>query len=188
MSFRMHALGLTSLIWLFSSAAEAQTVQAKNVPVEAAGTKLPVKIGETVWVTVAQGWELKGRVTAFTPTTIEINNETKTQQLNVTEIRRIAKPDSLKNGFLIGAAVGVLSGVGYTVDAMNPKASGGAKAGFAVFNIAIGVGIYGSLGRWLDKRSEGRQTIYEKPAPSTNVEVRPIVSRRGLGLGGSIRW
>jgi hypothetical protein len=171
------ALSLTPLVCSFSSPAQAQAPPGPNV-----------KVGDTVWVTVAQDREVKGLVTNITPTAIEVRGETGTQQLNLVEVRKISKPDSLKNGFLIGAAVGVASGIGYAYDSAAPDASEGSKAGYAVFSAALGVAMYGSLGRWIDKRNEGRQIVYEKPASSTHVALSPIVSRRALGLGGSIRW
>jgi hypothetical protein len=177
----------------FASHAQAQDRQAGNTQADASApsSRLPVKMGQTVWVTVIDGWEVKGVVSDIAATTIDVSGEAGTKHLNVSEIRRVAKRDSVKNGFLIGAAVAVLPAL--AVGALSEEEFGGnpsssERAGAVAGAFGIGVAVYGGIGALIDHFIEGRRTIYEKPRAQATLQVTPIVTRGGVGLGGSIRW
>jgi hypothetical protein len=138
---------------------------------------LPVKLGQIVWVTTSEGLDMKGFVSAISPTTLEISGEAGTRQFAVAETRRIAKRDGNRNGFLIGAGFGVLPFLLSSADATGVELIAG---------VAFGSAIWGGIGALIDNAIEGRQTIYTRPAPA--VELGPVVSRSGVGLRGTIRW
>ena len=89
------------------------TLAAAQEPVKSfdqLGTRL--KIGDTVWVTDAQGREIKGRVASFAPDAVGVDANG-AQVLRADEVRAVEhrRPDSLANGALIGLGVGFGAGV-----------------------------------------------------------------------------
>lgn len=164
------AAALIAPAGLFASSAQAQ---------ETPSGRLPVKMGQAVWVTSSEGWEVRGVISDISAATIDVSGEAGTKRLNVTDIRRVATRDSLKNGFWIGASVGAVPALALGSGRVSAKA-----AGFFVFGSLL----YGGVGMLIDHAIEGRRTIYERSSTAAAIQVGPIVTRRGVGLGGTIRW
>ena len=70
-----------------------------------------LKVGDAVWVTDAQGREVKGRITSFAPAAIGVDANV-ARVLRADEIRAVEhlRRDSLWNGALIGLSVGLGAG------------------------------------------------------------------------------
>jgi hypothetical protein len=152
---------------------------------------LPVKLGQIVWVTTSEGLDMKGFVSAITPTTLEISGEAGTRQFVVAETRRIAKRDGNRNGFLIGAAIGALpwmlgAAAGDDENCDNKEICLRFTTGMLVTTGLISGAIWGGVGALIDTFIEGRETIYTRPAPA--LALAPVVSRSGVGVRASIRW
>lgn len=176
---RTTSLLATVILLAATSVASAQT---STRPV-------PVRLGQTVWVTTGEGLDMKGVVSAVTPTTLDISGEAGTRQFVVAETRRIAKRDGNRTGFLIGAAIGALpflagaaSGEGENCDSKVYCYSSGQVLAMAAFSAAL----WGGVGALIDNSIEGRETIYTRPSPV--LQVAPVVTRSGVGVRAAIRW
>ena len=69
--------------------------------------KTRLKPGDTIWITDAQGREVKGRITSLSPESLALNAKGAPvfSATDVTTIR-LRESDSLRNGALIGLAIG----------------------------------------------------------------------------------
>ncbi len=150
---------------------------------------LPIRLGQTVWVTTSEGLDMKGVVSAVTATTLDVSGEAGTRQVVVAETRRIAKRDGNRNGFLIGAAVGALP---FLAEAAGGDSSGCEKGltchstGWYLATSLLSGGLWGGIGALIDNSIEGRETIYTRPSPL--LQVTPVVTRSGVGVRAAIRW
>ncbi len=96
--------------------------------------------------------------------------------------------DSLKNGALIGAAVGAIGAIGAFVD--DSEATGcastarGCKVGFA----ALSLGIYTGLGVLVDHLIKGHEVVYRAPAERVSWSVTPHPVPRGAGIQLALRF
>src|SRR5204863_7958943 len=70
---------------------------------------LPVRLGETVWVTTADGAEVHGTITRVSPTDIAVSSKYGESAIDVGVIRRVDAPDSLVNGAKRGSLLGGVS-------------------------------------------------------------------------------
>ncbi len=151
---------------------------------QAPSSPLPVRLGQHVWVTTTDGSEREGVISDITPTTIDVRGEASTNRLDVTDVRRIARRDSLKNGAIIGASV--MGGLWIRAIQCCELGQRGAgmKIGALAFDLAAGAGI----GALVDRAIKGRQTVYERPSASASVQLTPILAPRRFGVAGAIGW
>lgn len=175
---------MTCLLATVTLVATSSVVSAQTSP-----PQLPLSLGQTVWVTTSEGLDMKGVVSAITPTTLDVSGEAGTRQFVVAETRRIAKRDGNTNGFLIGAAVGALP---FLVEAAGGDGDSGNRTtsysnrGQVILVAAVSGALWGGVGALIDNAIEGRETIYTRPSPA--LQVTPVVTRSGVGLRGAIRW
>jgi hypothetical protein len=171
--------------FIFGGLLAAVLICASSAHAQAPSSPLPVKLGQHVWVTATDGSEITGVVSDITAAAIEVKNENSTKRFNVTDVRRIAKRDSMKNGAIIGgsawAALGVLAAT--CCEPLKLKSTG-TKVGVVALDFAAGAGI----GALVDYALKGRHTVYERPTSSTSLQLTPIVAPRRVGVGGTIRW
>jgi hypothetical protein len=145
-----------------------------------------VKTGQHVWVTALDGAETKGVIGDITPATIEIKGEHSTKRFNVTDVRRIATRDSLKNGAIIGGCV--LGGLG-TLAALRPGTHLNLKpTGQKIVVVGLDVAAGAGIGALIDLAVKGRDTVYERPASAPSVRLTPIVAPHGFAVAGAIQW
>ena len=149
-----------------------------------------MEIGQRIWVSNSQGMEVRGELIKLSPDTLEIATATGPRQIATADVWTIMEKDSNRNGFLIGAGVGLFS-----VLLMMGATEGGnatASAGGTAEGVAIGAALYGGIGAVIDSAIDGRQLIYRRAESSTSTfSLAPIVSIKGskrLGLGGTITW
>jgi len=148
-----------------------------------------VKDGQKVSVTDEQGREFKGRA-ALGPDLLTIASGSVKNDVPYQQIVRIDRKDGLKNGALIGLAVGAALGVGLVQDGSDcdpvvigcgdPGAGNYVAAGLVLAGLgsAIGVGIDALIG--------GDRTVYRRG--DTRVRVVPSVSRGGATAALTISW
>lgn len=164
---------------LAASAAPAQTAAAA-----AAQTPLVKPEGlPTVFLTDLRGVEHRGTLMRVEPAEVVLLGLAGERVFKRSEIAQIEKRgDSLKNGALIGAAVGVLGGLlaAGISDCPGVQQDGcaGARFGLAL----VTTGLYTAIGTGIDAAITGRTLIYR--APTLTVAVRPS----GGSAGISIRW
>jgi len=149
---------------------------------------LPVRLGQTVWVTTSEGLDMKGVVSGLSPTTLEVSGEAGTRQFLMADMRRVAKRDGNRNGFLIGAGVGVLPFVLGAAEETGDVCYSGKPCSKSLWITAglLSAAIWGGIGALIDNAIEGRETIYTRPI--SVLEIAPVVSRSGFGVRGSVRW
>jgi hypothetical protein len=91
------------------------------------------------------------------------------------------KGDSLKNGLLIGAGIGLASGLlvasGNDSDGTD-WCDGSECAGFVVFSTAT----YAGIGVLIDHLVKGREVVYRAPAARVSWSVAPYPVKHGAGV------
>ena len=181
MTSTLRALTVTALLSLLPATALAQTPQV---------TLPDLEIGQRVWVSNSQGLELRGELIRISPDMVEIATAAGPRRIATADVWTIMKKDSNRNGFLIGAGVGLVSGL--MGAALEGGAATGSHGGSAAGFVLIGVAFYGGVGAWIDSAIEGRELIYRRAEASTSTfSLAPIVSLKGskrLGVGGTITW
>jgi hypothetical protein len=143
--------------------------------------------GDTVYVTGAGGQEREARVLAVSSSQLTISIDGTRHELAESDVRQIRQslPDPLRNGAMLGAAIGIGSGTGLLA-ALGSECSAGCWA--------YGVGLYAGLGALvgtgIDALIKGRQTIYSVNSrePSVQVVVRPLLLSHGKGLNVSVQF
>lgn len=141
---------------------------------------VPIKTGKLYWVTRTDGMEVKGFITERTDTELRISGERGPLAVPVSDVLMIAKPDGLKEGFLVGMLTGVTMVV---VQPDDPDYGSGAKAAFAAyFGLA-----FGGIGALVDKMVGGRDVVYRQPG-TVSVSLAPVLSGGRRGIGAVLRW
>ncbi len=157
-----------------------------------------VKIGQNVRVTNAQGVELRGEVTALSPTDLELETKTGTRRIAIADVWKVTKKDSNKQGFYTGTAVGFFSSwlalnqlagyLGTTPNSEFPTAQDLPRGASTYLKVGL---ICGGVGAWIDSMVDGREFLYQKMERKVVVEIAPIAAlgaSKRLGLGGTISW
>ena len=149
-----------------------------------------MEIGQRIWVSNSQGTELRGEFIKLSPDTLEIATAKGPQQIATADVWTIMGKDSNRNGFLIGAGVGLFSVLLMMGATEGENATVSARSTAA--GVALGVTFYGGIGAVIDSAIEGRQLIYRRAESSASTfSLAPIVSLTGskrLGVGGTITW
>lgn len=146
-----------------------------------------LKVGDTVWVTDAQGREVGGKIDALGPNALTLKAEAP-RNFTAADVRMIRErqPDSLKNGALIGLGVGLALGAAGCA-AWVSEGEGGWCLSFLIayggLGTAIGVGV--------DALIPGRKReVYRAPgsAPSARLSVAPLLGRTRQGVAVSFAF
>lgn len=157
------------------AAAQTQTAPARPPMINAEG--LP-----TVFLTDLQGVEHRGKLVQVAPEQVVLRVDAGERTFKRDEIVRIEKRgDSLKNGALIGAAVGALAGFFSAGLADCPGARdscGGSRVAF----FALAVGTYTAIGTGIDAAIKGRTLLYRAPTATV------AATRGGAAIAVTIRW
>ena len=170
-------LGATLIVLLPTLAAAQEPVKS----FDQLGTRL--RIGDTVWVTDAQGREIKGRVTSFAPDAVGVDANG-AQVLRADEVRAVEhrRPDSLANGALIGLGVGFGAGVLLAASGCSDAdCSWGEATLVALMFAGVGTGI----GVGVDALIPGRkQVVYRAPGASgsARLSLAPVITPRTKGV------
>ena len=148
-----------------------------------------LKPGDTVWVTDAAGHEVKGKIVNLAPEAVTVKADASRTygpaDVNLIHERR---PDSFKNGALIGLAIGGGLALGLCL-AAEPIEGDGA--------CALAAGIYGGVGAaigvGIDALKPGKKIVaYRAPgptgAPSARVSFAPVITPRARGVGVSFAF
>src|SRR5688572_22240697 len=123
--------------------------------------------GSTVYVRDSSGVETSGGLLRLSPDSVVLlvgGTERRFEAARVTRIQK--RGDSLRNGALIGAVVGVAIGafVAGIADCPGARAGGGCPGNRAAAFL-ISTGTYAAIGTGIDALIPGRTTLYEAPAP-----------------------
>jgi hypothetical protein len=163
---------------LTGSAVSAQTSQTAALDLR--GTLTP---GKTVWITDAAGREEKTQVLTVSGDSITTSTGSDIRHVQTADVKRITarQSDSVLNGALIGAGVGLASGL-FLCRLTEPWEvcnNPGPLLRIGALGAGIGIGI--------DALIRGRKTVYVAP-DSARLHAAPIVGRRAGGLQLSLSF
>jgi hypothetical protein len=144
--------------------------------------------GAIVHVLPDEGAEVSGRLLRVDAGSLVLLVEGSERRFEQSRVRRIDKRgDRLRNGAIIGAGVGAVSGLLAALISDCPgKDPGGSCVGARAAGFALSVGVYSALGVGIDALAVGRTNVYESPATSS----RQVPDQaRGFGLVRlGVRW
>jgi hypothetical protein len=137
-------------------------------------TGLKAQAGDRVWVTRASGATISGTFGPLSPSSITVNGETIPYEPGL----KIAREgDRLLNGFIIGAAIGVLAGTTIGAEACLDS---------PMWHCAVGgAAVWGGIGALADWLHKGRTQIFEAPRsgrPSVSLVPSLGLERQAVGL------
>ena len=132
----------------------------------------------TVFVLDSQGTEHRGKLIRVDADQLVIHVDATERTFKREAIRRVQKRgDSLKNGAMIGAIVGVSLGLLQAFTVLSGNASD------QIAGLAVNTAVYTAIGVGLDASVQGRTLLYEASAGT------PRIQRGGAaGFAFSIRW
>jgi hypothetical protein len=141
----------------------------------------------TVYVMDRQGQETKGKVVSWTDSAIVLRIDAgRTRTFQAGEAVRIdLRGDSLKNGALIGAGVGLGIGLLTSGIADCPE-SGGGCAGFRVSFAIVSSAIYAAIGTAIDALIPGRTPLWNA-GTGGGLTFNISAERRSAFVGWRIR-
>jgi hypothetical protein len=141
-----------------------------------------IRPGLTVSIVDDEGRQTEGRVMDVSTEVIRLSLRGTSEEVRLDRIVRIDKPDSLKNGALIGLAVGLSLGVfGSAMQAPDIEAK------WAVANIAWNGVACTLLGTGIDALVDTRRTLYQRSG-GVRGRVSPIVGRGVRGATMTLSW
>ncbi len=139
-----------------------------------------VRSGKTIYVTDASARELKGVLVKVTDEALTIRVNGQDVAVPAPTVRQVERRgDSLKNGFLIGAAVGAGSAAAAFANC-DKTCRGDDALPVAVFVTALTLE-FGGIGALIDYAIPGRTVVYRAQS-GASLRVAPILlaSRRGV--------
>jgi len=139
-----------------------------------------LKVGDTVWVTDAQGREVKGQIRDFSETSLTLDSGGPAR-LQADAVRLITQREGkpIVRGMLIGLGVGAASFA--VVAAMDCDDCGEAVSGGLMFGALIGAGAGAAIGAM---RSGKEVVVYRAPGPSgsARLSLAPVITPRTKGV------
>ena len=140
-----------------------------------------VRPGVRVEIVDEAGGTIEGRLQEVSAQAVRLSTRRGITDVPVETIVRIARPDGIKNGALIGLAVGVGLGI--------VSASTYAESDIAILlTQTLGNGVVcAGIGALLDAGVDTRRTLYQR-GPRRQARVTPFVGRGAGGLAASITW
>ena len=172
-----------AIILVTAAALAAPAPAAAQAPVtsfDQLNTRL--KPGDTVWVTDAQGREVKGRIESLGPDALTLKGG-HGRTFAAGDVRFITERgrDSLKNGAIIGAVPGVVMGL-----AMAGLDENNSAGDFVAIAVMFG-GLGAAIGVGFDALVPGEKVVsYRAPGsagPShARLSIAPVVTRRAKGV------
>jgi len=166
----------------------AALVILATIPAAASGQSIAERWPElassrllTVYVLDRSGLETTGKLLGLSPDSLVLLVAGVERRFDRADVVRIQKRDSLKNGTLIGAAVGVAMGLAAAGLSDCPgRHPGGACPGSRAAVALVSTGMYAGIGAGVDAIIRGRTTLYQAPSQS------PIPSALGRAPAGAV--
>lgn len=168
------ALAALAAVLATASAAHAQATFANVQP-----SGLP-----TVYVIDRAGTETRGRLVSITESlvSIDVNGATKTftpDQVSLIE----RKGDSLKNGAIIGAVIGLGGGL-LSAGLADCPGSSSSCPGAKIVGVALSSAIYAAIGIGIDAAVSGRTRIWPRTSQQSGgllIAASPVERRAFIG-------
>ena len=149
-----------------------------------------LKVGDTVWVTDAQGREVQGRIHSLSPDALTLGADgSKTFAAREVGAIRERRPDSLKNGALIGMG----AGGAVAIVSMLTLDFEGCTVGCVAAVLGYFGGIGAGVGALVDAMIPGKkQAVYRAPgaagASSARLSFAPVITPRHKGVAVSLSF
>ena len=164
----------------------AATAQEPVTSFDQLNTRL--KVGDTVWVTDAQGREIKGQVQGLDAASLKLTARTPLS-FAAADVRVIQerRPDSVKNGALIGMGAGMAVGIVSMLTLDFEGCTFGCVAAVLGYSGGIGAGV----GALVDAMIPGnKQAVYRAPGsqPTVRLSLAPLITRARKGVAVSVRF
>ena len=182
----------TAIILATAAALAAPAPCAAQEPVKSfdqLNTRL--KPGDTVWVTDAQGREIKGTIASLAPDSLAVKaGGLRTFSAGDVSMIHLREGDSLRNGALIGLGIG--GGIGIAGCAAM-AADGFGDAGWCVLAVGLYGGLGAGIGVGIDALIPGKKLVaYRAPgspgAASARLSIAPVVTPRTKGVAVSFAF
>jgi hypothetical protein len=169
--------------------AGATRVEAQGVASTFEQLSVLVKQGDKITVVDASGVKADGRVGLLSGGTLTITTPSGMRHLgeaDVAEIRQ-RRPDSLKNGAIIGAVCATTWYVRMAA-IMSGVDEGGVQVGSAITGGVV-IGTLGAAaGAGIDAMIAHKQVIYRKGSHTASVTLSPLVGRGRRGAAVTVRF
>jgi hypothetical protein len=135
----------------------------------------------TVFVLDDAGVETRGQLLRLDPDAIVVLVNGSERRFDTARVARVSKRgDSLKNGALIGLAVGIVEAA---VAVTTIKCGGSCDRGLQAAWLTVNTGVYAAIGTGIDAAIQGRTVLYQAPAP------RPVIqSPRAAAVSVRFTW
>jgi hypothetical protein len=148
----------------------------------AADSAIPatVRSGLKVAVVDERGASVEGRVQEVSDRFVRLTVRGTSRDIPVQDIVRIERPDTVKNGALIGLGVG--AGMGLFGTLVDP-----ANATVFLWRAAVNGVLCAGLGALIDAGTDSRRTLYER-GPRLQARLRPVIGRHVRGVAATIDW
>jgi len=146
-----------------------------------------VQPGTRVVVTTADGRRRHGEILAVSTGTLEVDFDGAATKVPFAEVRRIEarRSSPVVRGAIIGAlAGGIPTGIYISALCANEGCSDGSAATATLGFAALGAGAGAFIAKIFD---HGPHVLYDSSRPHA-LAVAPVISGRGLGVAGTIRW
>jgi hypothetical protein len=163
----------------------AQSSSAPSAgPVGSVGQlRTKVKSGDTIFVRDMNGGETKGILWEASESSIRLLVKGQIREIPAGDVRQVARRgDTLRNGFLIGAAFGAIAmGASVVGECSN---LGECLAPTVTFALISG-GFFGAIGAGIDALIPGRTVVYQV-TPQRAVRLAPLLSSHQVGARLSV--
>lgn len=147
-----------------------------------------VKPGREVWVTTDSGSLVHGEVAGVSNGTLVLLRRDGDATVRLDEVRLVEGRDSLKNGFLLGAAGGAVAGGVLFAWASSVFCEtddcGHVETVAILLGAASGIAVGGLLGAMVDGIIPGRQTLFSRTA----VRLTPLLTPRARSVALTVGW
>ena len=147
----------------------------------------------TVYVLDTTGAETSGKLLRLNPDSIVLLVDGAERQFETARVARIQKRgDSLRNGAIIGAVVGVALGIltAGIADCPGDRPGGGCPRSRAALFL-VSTGFYSAVGTGIDALIPGRTTLYEAPKAPPSADrggSAPPAFRARAAVNLRVRW
>ena len=166
--------------------AGTRTMRVQAAEMSRADPMVRLRAGQTVWVTTADGREIRADVVSVSADSLELAQNRSTVQLDRSAIHRIETADGIADGLLRGLLIGVGAGAGLTLLAC----SGGCyeyTGLYTMISMLAGAGTGALVGTLGDSVIEHRRVVYG--ASSTiRLRVAPALSPTSAGVRATLQW
>ena len=153
-----------------------------NSPVPAVEQAIPatVRSGLKVAVVDERGASVEGRVQEVSGRFVRLTVRGNSRDIPIEDIVRIERPDTVKNGALIGLGIGM--GTGLVATFSDPR------GGAVLVSRVLGNGLVcAGIGALVDAVQDHRRTLYQRGA-RPQARVQPVIGRQVRGVAAILEW